>query len=317
MLAGDPRVERAAVDHRGPAVISRPAEAKTFAWLAEHRMRIHDLVASHGGVLLRDLGFISESEFYRAMWILSPEPLDRVHAATRRHRRSGWLAATARYPADRAVPPHNQNSCTSAWPSRIYRYCLVPAEFGGEAITVDARAVYRRIDPAVRDRFERKGVLYVHSFTKGHGPSWQEVFHTDNRAEVERYCAAHGTEFEWDVRGAELVTSQRRPATVVHPVTAERVWFNQAHLFHFSALEAGERASLVQKLGMEALPHNAYYGDGAPIDPASLDHVRDAYEREMSLFTWRRGHIMVLDNLLFAHGRTPFAGLRKIVTAMV
>ena len=47
-----------------------------------------------------------------------------------------------------------------------------------------------------------------------------------------------------------------------------------------------------------------------------LEHIRDAYAQEKTLFTWQRGDILLLDNVLLAHGRSPFAGTRKIVVAM-
>lgn len=34
------------------------------------------------------------------------------------------------------------------------------------------------------------------------------------------------------------------------------------------------------------------------------------------LFKWQRGDILVLDNVLTAHGRRPFVGPREILLAM-
>lgn len=136
------------------------------------------------------------------------------------------------------------------------------------------------------------------------------------RSEVEQYCAAHGIEYQWRDHGPALTTRQRCQATVRHPGTGEPVWFNQAHLFHVSALEADEQASLIESFGIENVPRNAFYGDGAPIEPEVLEHIRDAYEQEKTAFAWQRGDIMLLDNLLFAHARDPYQGARKIIVAM-
>ncbi|MDM4719715.1 TauD/TfdA family dioxygenase [Micromonospora sp. WMMA1363] len=317
MPAADEKFEFAAPDGRGPVVVRRPAaQLQAHTWLTENRSRIDDIVATHGGVLLRDFGFTSVSAFNRAVQIFSPDLLDYVHRSTPRTKIGGKIYSATEYPADRSIPLHNENSYTDAWPDRIYFFCLVAAEHGGETPIADSRGVYRRIDPAVRERFERAGVLYVRNFNEGVDLSWQEVFQTEDRTEVERYCAAHRIEFEWRDRGPALRTSQRCQATVPHPGTGEPVWFNQAHLFHISALDAGEQASLIETFGTENVPRNAFYGDGSPIEPDVLEHIRDAYEQEKALFIWQRGDIMVLDNLLFAHGRRPFKGARKIVVAM-
>lgn len=316
-MSADAKVEFAAPDGRGPMVLRRPVgDIRAHAWLAENRPRIDEIVGTHGGALLRDLGFISISEFNQAVQIFSPNLLDYVHRSTPRKKIGGKLYSATEYPADRTIALHNENSYTDAWPSRIYFYCLVAAEHGGETPTADARRVYQRIDPAVRERFERNGVLYVRNFNDGVDLSWQEVFQTEDRAEVQRYCKAHGIEFEWRDHGPALTTRQRCQATVLHRSTGEPVWFNQAHLFHISALEAGERESLIETFGIENVPRNAFYGDGSPIGPDVAEHIRDAYEQEKTLFAWRRGEIMVLDNLLFAHGRSPFKGKREIVVAM-
>ena len=50
----------------------------------------------------------------------------------------------------------------------------------------------------------------------------------------------------------------------IHPVTGEKGWFNQANLFHVSALgEDGKM--LIDQLGVNNLPRNAYFGDGSEI----------------------------------------------------
>ena len=94
------------------------------------------------------------------------------------------------------------------------------------------------------------------------------------------------------------------------------VWFNQAHLFHVSALEASTRDTLLSIVAEQDLPRNVYYGDGSPIEESLLDEIRGVYEEEKRCFQWHRGDFLVLDNLLTAHGREPFEGDRKVIVAM-
>ena len=66
----------------------------------------------------------------------------------------------------------------------------------------------------------------------------------------------------------------------------------------------------------EDVPANTYYGDGSPIEPEVLDEIRDAYGSATVSSAWRRGDILLLDNMLTAHSRTPYVGERKILVGM-
>ena len=66
----------------------------------------------------------------------------------------------------------------------------------------------------------------------------------------------------------------------------------------------------------EDFPTNTYYGDGSAIEPSVLNELREAYQQELVIFSWRRGDILMVDNILTAHGRRPFVAPRKIVVGM-
>lgn len=94
------------------------------------------------------------------------------------------------------------------------------------------------------------------------------------------------------------------------------VWFNHAVFFHVSTLKPTIRKALLAEFSEEELPHNTYYGDGSPIEPDVLDEIRTAYQQEAVIFPWQVGDILMLDNMLTAHGRQPFLGRRKVVVGM-
>jgi hypothetical protein len=94
------------------------------------------------------------------------------------------------------------------------------------------------------------------------------------------------------------------------------VWFNQAHLFHVSNLENSIQESLLAVLKEEGLSRNAYYGDGTPIERSVLDEIRAAYKASTVVFPWQKDDLLMVDNMLVAHGRRPYTGERKTLVAM-
>lgn len=316
-LRGDAQLTFVSPDCRGPVLLRKAAEAAdSYAWLRENRQLIDEILLEYGGTVLRDFGIGSISGFNKAVHLLAPKLLDYVNRSTPRTKLGGKLYTATEYPAGRAIPLHNECSYADEWPKKVFFYSAVVANAGGETPVADSRRVYQRIDAAVREKFERTGVLYVRNYMAGIDLSWREVFQTSDRAQVEQFCVDHKIDFQWRTGCVELTTKQRCQATLVHPVTLEAVWFNQAHLFHLSALAEDDQRWLVDMLGVANVPRNSFYGDGEPIEREVLDHIRDIYEQEKVMFKWQQGDIMMLDNVLSAHGRRPFKGMRKVVVAM-
>ena len=198
---------------------------------------------------------------------------------------------------------------------KIWFFCLEPAEVGGRTPIGDSRRVFSAIDAEIKERFIQKGVLYVRNYGYGLDLPWQEVFQTLDKRKVDAFCHDAGITTEW-VGGGRLRTRQRCQAVAKHPKTGDPVWFNQTHLFHVSNLNTTVREDLLINFKDEDLPRNAYYGDGSPIEDSVLHHIRTVYRQESTSFAWEAGDLLMLDNMLTAHGRAPYAGSRKVLVGM-
>lgn len=285
------------------------------AWLAANASRIDAELTARGGVLLRGFALRSLAAFESCVSALEPERLEYRERSTPRTELGNRIYTSTEYPADQEIALHNEFSYALSWPRTIFFHCTKPAAAGGETPIADSRQILKRLDPQVRRRFQEKGVMYVRNFGLGIDLSWQEAFQTSDRGEVEAYCRDQGLSFEW--RGGDrLQTRQVRRATAVHPLTGEEVWFNQAHLFHPTNLVPEVRQGMLAILSEHDLPRNALYGDGSPIADADLEAVREAIRSSTISFPWQRGDILILDNMLVAHGRRAFAGERQVVVAM-
>jgi alpha-ketoglutarate-dependent taurine dioxygenase len=101
-----------------------------------------------------------------------------------------------------------------------------------------------------------------------------------------------------------------------HPKTGEDLFFNQIQLHHISCLNPTVRKSMQSDFDEKDFPRNVYYGDGSVIEDAVVDAVRETYRQVAVSFRWQAGDIVMLDNMLTAHGRNPFSGERKVVVAL-
>jgi alpha-ketoglutarate-dependent taurine dioxygenase len=228
---------------------------------------------------------------------------------------SDTIYVSTPYPADKVILFHNESSHLSRWPTKIFFCCLTAAQQGGETPVVDCRKVYKLLDPSITERFKRKGLVYVRNFKQGLDVSWETFFRTADRLVVERLCRAAAIDFQWTA-GGELRIRKARPAVAKHPVTGETAFFNQLLLHHISCLEPAERASLLALFNEEDVPRNVYYGDYSPIEDSVVDEIREVYRELAVSFPWEEGDVLLLDNMLTAHGRNTFSGPRKIAVAL-
>ncbi|HSX58920.1 MAG TPA: TauD/TfdA family dioxygenase [Tahibacter sp.] len=288
---------------------------KVTDWAQKNREHVERLVQDNGALLIRGLKFAGSQQFGATLATLFGEELIQyTYRSTPRTELRGNVYTATEYHPDQIIPQHNENSYTNRWAMRIGFLCTMPSAQGGATPICDSRRVYADLPDTLRQRFEDRGVLYVRNYSDLDIP-WSEVFQTTEKADVEEFCAANDLSYEW-LDDRHLRTHQINQASATHPVTADTVWFNQAHLFHVSNLEPQVRDSLLSVMPEEHLPRNTYYGDGAPIEAPTLATIREVYERNTIRFDWQRNDLLLLDNMLFSHGRESFAGNRQVLVGM-
>ena len=286
-----------------------------FAWVADHRKQLQSELLHYGAILFRGFPIKEVADFHHLVTAVAGEPLEYKERSSPRSQVAENIYTSTDYPANESIFPHNEHSYSHTFPLKLFFWCDVPAQQGGETPLGDTRRVYRRIPGRVRERFAEKGWMFVRNFNTGFGLPWQTVFQTSDRKAVESYCEQAGIEWEWR-SGDQLRTRQVRPAAVKHPSTGEMVWFNHATFFHVTTLKASVRDELRSEYGEEDLPNNTFYGDGTPIPDETMALLRDAYTQEMIAFPWQAGDVVMIDNMLTAHARAPFVGPRRTLVAM-
>jgi alpha-ketoglutarate-dependent taurine dioxygenase len=284
-------------------------------WASSNQPFIQAELLKYGAILFRDFHLQTVEEFEAFIQAICGEALEYRYRASPRSQVAGRIYTSTDYPPEHSIFPHNEHAYSPTFPLKIFFFCQTPAPEGGKTPIGSCRNILKRIDPQIRDRFIAKKVMYMRNFGDGFGLPWQTVFQTTEKAGVEEYCRKNGLEFEWK-SGDRLRTRQVGPAICKHPQTGETVWFNHGTFFHVTTLAPTIQNALLANFKEEDLPTNTYYGDGTPIEPEVLEHLRDCYQQEMVIFPWEKGDVLILDNMLAVHARQPFSGFRKVLVGM-
>ena len=135
-------------------------------------------------------------------------------------------------------------------------------------------------------------------------------------------------EFQW-YGGDCLETRARMPGTIVHPLTGEPcvslTLYNEyaascdiqrfAHRFNplvrfglarFSRFIFGRKQVFMRTL----------WGDGSPISRSETQALINAAWNASTVFRWRKGDLLILDNIRTGHGRLNVEGPRRIAAGL-
>ncbi|SDO97651.1 Acyl transferase domain-containing protein [Rhodoferax sp. OV413] len=286
----------------------------TVAWARSQADYIEMLVAKHGGILFRNFGLRTPQDFEAFAEAIEPELYGSYGDLPKKEGGKKTYRSTP-YPEQQMILFHNESSHLDRWPRKQWFFCEMPSPVGGATPIVDCREMLRRLPVDMVAEFERKELLYVRTFTPGLDVSWQDFYKTNRREDVEARLVAAGITWRW-LDNDTLQTRTRCPAVIRHPLTGEKVFFNQIQLHHVACLEGQVREDLLAMGGIDRLPRHVMYGDGSPISDETMAFVGRVYEECAVRFNWQQGDIVMLDNMLAAHARDPYEGPRKIVVAM-
>lgn len=301
--------------HGLPLVIrARSDDLDPIKWASANRPVLAKHLLQHGAILLRGFAMNRPEQFRQLVESISGGTLPYRERSSPRSRVIENIYTSTDYPSDRSILPHNEHSYSITFPRKLFFWCEIAAQQGGETPLADTRRILARIDPAVVETFREKGWMYVRNFTPHFGLSWQTAFQTDDRTRVETYCREAAIEWEWTTHG--LRTRQKRPAVATHPESNEPVWFNHATFFHISSVEPELRRELLATYDERDFPNHTYYGDGSPIEDCVVQHLRESYANELVSCPWEKGDVVIIDNMLAAHAREPYEGPRRILFAM-
>lgn len=302
-----------------PVVVRTPAGADletAVAWLNAHRSAIQAELHRSGAVLLRGLPVSDAASFAAARDALIQRRAGYKEKATPRTDFGEGVFSSTDLPAVQPIRLHNENSYTLDFPGVLLFGCVTAPEEGGATTVGDMREALSLLPPELVERFARAGWLLVRNYSELAGLPWYKTFATEDKAVAEAYCEENTVGYEWVDEDDSMITRQRRSAIVTHPVTGEQSWFNHFAFWNSRTLDPDIREVLLETYGEDGLPFNTYLGDGTALTDAEVDAINAVYDRVTVRETWQQGDLMIVDNILCAHGREAYKGDRKILVAM-
>jgi alpha-ketoglutarate-dependent taurine dioxygenase len=299
-----------------PLIVEPPSSPDDASrWVADHHEELTGALHRHGAILFKGFGVRDREEFENFIVAASSgEWVAYREAATPRSHVGGHIYTSTEFPPQYRIYLHNENSHVTTWPARLFFFCDTAPARGGQTPIADCRKIHAALDPRIRERFLRTGWLYKRTFGYGLGFSWQQVFNVGSKAELAQYCLENSMVAEW-LDDKRLRVKYRRWSALRHPVTGDDVWFNHGLFYNVWNLTPDQQRFLAS-FGAAKMPYDTAYGDGAPIETSTLEHLHAAYESAKVLFDWRPGDVLMIDNMLAAHGREPYQGERRILVGM-
>jgi alpha-ketoglutarate-dependent taurine dioxygenase len=300
-----------------PSTPADQAPTRLMGWLRDAEPEWKGLVLRSGGILFRGFKMTGATDLEHIVRAVSAQPLNYIGGNSPRTRVSEKVYTSTEYPADQIITLHNELSYAPSWPMKILFWCEKPAADGGETPIMDSRLVLRLLPNSLVDRFQARGLIYLQTLHDGAGlgRSWQSTFETADRSAAEQFLNKNGVEFEWTERNGLRIRYHRK-ALEPHPTTGEMLWFNQADQWHPSSLDAETRKLMESIIKIEDFPHNVVFGDGSPICEEDIATIRNTLWDSAVVFPWQQGDLLLLDNMLVAHGRRRFKGPRKVYVTM-
>jgi alpha-ketoglutarate-dependent taurine dioxygenase len=333
---------------RLPLVISARADrdvGNLCTWVQTN----HDWVAAQlrtwGAIVFRGFDVAKAEDFERVARSVDDDLKNEYLGTSPRNALTSHVFTASELPPFYPIPQHCEMSFTKNPPRRLFFSCLVePAEGSGETPLCDFRRVLADLDPAIVERFEKRGIRIVRNYAGAGSASrfnpfqlkrWNEMFLTNDRTAVEKRCREEGFEPVWTGGdGLRLVSTQA--VTRTHPETGEAVWHNHVTTFHPSQA-AGEyrriyelRPTLKHWLVLqvarvlerierrrpsEELAMHCTHLDGSPMADADVEAVREAVWKHLVINPWKKGDVVAIDNFAVSHGRLPYAGPRMVAVA--
>ncbi|QQR97092.1 MAG: TauD/TfdA family dioxygenase [Sphingobacteriales bacterium] len=311
-------------------------------WIQENKQQIDANITKYGAVLFRGFDVQSPTHFEQIAMAVDNDLKNDYMGTSPRDKKTDYVFSASELPPHYPIMQHCEMSFLPSAPRRLFFYCHTAPPFGGETPICDFRKVYQNINPEIRREFEQKGVQHIRNYASPNSKSrsgfqlksWYDMFHTDDKKLVESKCKEHDIICEWKENDGLRMTN-KSSAFKQHPISNEMVWFNHTQVFHIDAAAIEYEYIHKRQKRWDTFKTNLFldlmtwykkkklnpfeqsmhvtFGDGSEIPTAYVQHIQDVIWQNLSIYAWKKGDIICIDNFSTSHGRLPYYGDREVM----
>ena len=223
--------------------------------------------------------------------------------------------------SDLFIPFHNELCYAEPFPRVLSFICIKPSLKGGQTPISNCISTWNDLNSDSKKKFKEYGVRYIRNLRSEeldgediHDPdkkTWQKMFETDDKSQVERLCKdEYDYDFEWRDNDV-LRICYRKPAFVefddgvvsfANGITGlHGSYFDTGYDNHYENVEFKDR------------PHHCLWGNGDEFSNEEIDDIYGSFNGSAVSFDWKEGDILVIDNMKWAHSRNPYQGERLML----
>lgn len=305
-------------------------------WLRVHRPQLDELLVLHGAIVFRGFPVASSRDFNAVVSEYDQFSGNYKGGATPRAQIEDKVYEATQIAGPLKIGLHQEMAYIARGPAKIAFFCRKKAEHGGETTIGDMRRITQILPSELRHKLETHGMLGVRNFappttdgveSAGDHPdlrSWNFAFYADTKEQVEEECRAKDMEAIWRKDGG-LAVRNHMPAFATHPVTGQSIYRSVLHTGNvlrmadgISTQEATRlNARLEAMFATQEIRTGFYLGDGSELSADEFMTLRRTFDAAEIAWTWHEGDVLLVDNLLTAHGRMPYSGSRDVQVALL
>lgn len=321
-----------------PLVVSPKEDLDLIEWARDNQLKVVEAIRKYGAITFSGFNLTAETFPEAFSAITGKTPINYNGDTPRDTVNPKYPIYKSTVVADGAtIPLHLEGSglYRKDMPEYISFYCVTPPKEGtGRTVAGNVEKITEAVRtqmPAFWSQMSTKKLTYISRYLPENSwrakwirwinPSFSTIkkrFGTEDKKEIEEKCRKEGLTCEWD--GGWAVISRKGIPGVIN-VDGKTLFCNPIHLEKQNQQLCGGRvnyilARILLNPTSRSMQFDVKFDDETKISRSDAGKLIDIMQKHREGRDWKQGDLMVLNNTVAMHGKTPHKGARKIIVAM-